>query len=100
MREKQYTEEEVEQAVAAVQDSVPIAYAARHFGIPRSTLRDRIKGALPIRQLQKPYQRIAPEQEKRLANWILLQDFLGLLLTHAEIRFFAEEIFRQAVSKG
>ncbi|KAL8290854.1 hypothetical protein RB597_008897 [Gaeumannomyces tritici] len=91
---KQYTEKEIEQAVAAVQDEVPIAYAARHFGIPRSTLRHRLAGRLPIRQAQELYQRVAPEQEKRLANWILLQASLGLPPTHAEVRFFAQEILR------
>ncbi|KAL8377079.1 hypothetical protein RB595_007969 [Gaeumannomyces hyphopodioides] len=90
-----YTEEEVEQAVAAVQAKVPIARAARLWGIPRSTLRHRLEGTLPIRQSQEPYQRIAPEQEKRLADWILLQASLGLPPTHAEVRFFAQEILRQ-----
>ncbi|KAL8323782.1 hypothetical protein RB597_008897 [Gaeumannomyces tritici] len=94
VRAELYTEKEIEQAVAAVQDEVPIAYAARHFGIPRSTLRHRLAGRLPIRQAQELYQRVAPEQEKRLANWILLQASLGLPPTHAEVRFFAQEILR------
>ncbi|KAL8296578.1 hypothetical protein RB600_001864 [Gaeumannomyces tritici] len=91
---RQYTEEDVERAFAAVRTRGGIRRAARLYGIPEATLRKRIKGALPIRQSQEGYQRIPPEQEKRLANWILLQDSLGLPPTHAEIRFFAEEILR------
>ncbi|KAL8356743.1 hypothetical protein RB601_001856 [Gaeumannomyces tritici] len=94
MPEKRYIEEDVERALAAVRAKGGIRRAARLYGIPESTLRNRIKGALPIRQSQKEYQRIALEQEKRLANWILLQESLGLPPTHAEIRFFAEDILR------
>ncbi|KAL8383628.1 hypothetical protein RB595_010701 [Gaeumannomyces hyphopodioides] len=95
MPEKQYTEQEIERAVAAVQAKVPIRKAARTYGIPTSTLRDRLKGALPIRQSQKPFQRLGPAQEKGLADWIRIQASLGLPPTHAEVRFFAEEILRR-----
>ncbi|KAL8364922.1 hypothetical protein RB595_004887 [Gaeumannomyces hyphopodioides] len=95
MTEKQYTEEDVERAVAAVQAKVPISRAARLWGIPRTTLRRRLTGSLPGRQAQEQYQRIPPEQEKRLADWVLLQASLGLPPTHAEVRFFAQEILLQ-----
>lgn len=95
MKEKQYTEEDVEQAVAAVQAKASIRKAARAYGVPKSTLYRRLQGDLPIRQSQEPYQRLGPAQEKGLADWIRIQASLGLSPTHAEVRFFAEEILRR-----
>ena len=53
MPEKQYTEEDVERAVEAVQAKVPISRAARLWGIPRTTLRRRLTGSVPVRQSQE-----------------------------------------------
>lgn len=94
MPEKQCTEADVENAINAVREGLAIKKAARDHGVPRSTLQSRLQGAQPIRQAQEPFQRLSPTQEKGLADWILLQASLGLPPTHAEIRFFAQEILR------
>ena len=59
-----------------------IRAAANKHGLPRSTLQDRIKGKVPVRVAHKHRQRLSPEQEGFLVDWILDQDSQGLSPSH------------------
>ena len=45
--------------------------AAKAYGIPASTLRDRINGVTNKRISHQNQQRLTPEQESFLVDWIL-----------------------------
>jgi hypothetical protein len=52
--------------------SVSAAAAANR--VPRTTLRDRMNGSMNAKVSHQHQQRLTPEQEDFLANWILEQD--------------------------
>ncbi|KAK8120394.1 transposase [Apiospora kogelbergensis] len=68
---KQYSEEELQEALDCIANGTPIKQTAREYGIPKSD------GAADL-------QRLSPDQEKHLASWIIAQQALGLPPTHAQ----------------
>jgi hypothetical protein len=87
-----YTEDDVQRALKEVAEGKSVRKAHLDWGVPRSTLQDRIYGRVPQKEAQEPYQRLSPVQEQRLANWVLIQEALGQGPTHAQIRAFAGRI--------
>ena len=53
---------------------------------------DRINGYVSHSEAATPFQKLAPVQEQRLTDWILVQESLGLSSTYAQIRAFAGRI--------
>lgn len=53
-----------------------------------------LKGSQSYKQAQKPFQKLSPEQEKHLADWVLAQTALGLPQTHQELLFLRNESFK------
>ena len=66
--------------------------ACSEYGIPRTTLHNRINGHLSHKKGAQNLQKIAPVQERALANWILVQEALGTSPTHRQIRELGESI--------
>jgi hypothetical protein len=66
--------------------------AGLQYGIPRSTIQDRINGKLPKSEAHQFQQRLSLVQEDRLMQWVLNQETLGLALTHGQIRAFAGRV--------
>ncbi|KAI1003024.1 hypothetical protein K3495_g5178, partial [Podosphaera aphanis] len=66
--------------------------AAKKYEAPESTLRGRLAGIRERRISQQYYQRLCPEQEEYLANWILDEDARGCPPTHARTREMAGKI--------
>ena len=91
---KQYSEEELQQALQAILSGQTIKRAAIEHGIPRSTLQNRIKGQQPRSEAFSDFQRLRPVQEELLTTWILTQAALGLPPSHAQVKEFAERILR------
>ena len=87
-----YTENDLQAAISAVQNGCPIRKAARDYGIPRTTLGDRLKGAESRKDANSYKMRLSIDQEAKLAKWALIQGQLGLPLSHAQIRDFAGRI--------
>ena len=90
-----YTENDLQNALASITTGMPVKRAAQQWGVPESTIRNRIKGRTPRALAYTPYQRLVPEQEKALAHWILGQAILGSPLTHAQLRGLAQHILYQ-----
>ena len=87
-----YSENALAEAVTAVRRGVPVKRAARDYCIPETTLRNRGDG-LKAKPLAHAFQqKLSPVQETRLADWIRVQDALGVRPTHAQIRTFASRI--------
>lgn len=89
---KTYTEDDINSALHAVVNGESVRKAALDFGIPRATLGNRINGHLSHKKGFKHMQKIAPIQEKQLADWILVQESLGTSPTHRQIREIGESL--------
>src|SRR6266566_4446220 len=87
-----YTENAFATALNAVAEGVSVCRTARDYGIPEATLRHRKAGRQPKTDAHMYRQKLSPVQESRLAEWIRVQDALGVAPTHAQIRTFASRI--------
>ena len=88
----QYTQDDLDMALQAIAGGKSVRKAALEWGIPRSTLQDRVHGTETHHEAAEDQQRLSPAQEKRLADWILCQEELGLPLTHSQIKEFVVRI--------
>lgn len=68
--------------------------AAKAYAIPRSTLVDRLKGATDAHTSHQHQQKLTPDQEEFLADWILEEDARGYPPSHARARDMANRILR------
>ena len=90
----QYTESDISQALDAVTNGQSVQRAALEWGIPRSTLKNRLKGHQARFSAFSELQRLSPTDESQLAEWIRIQAALGLPPTHQQLKSFAERILR------
>jgi hypothetical protein len=88
----QYTEDDLVQALIDVANGKSKQLAAKEWGVPHSTNRDRIKGSESHSSAGESQQRLSRAQEDHLANWVLTQEALGVPLTHAQIKEFAQRL--------
>ena len=89
---KQYTEDDIQEALDAIAKGISIKRAASNCGIPRSTLQERLSGRQPHQQASASQQRLSPTQEDHLAQWVLTQAALGLPPTHSQLKEFAQRV--------
>ncbi|KAF4435476.1 hypothetical protein F53441_13499 [Fusarium austroafricanum] len=87
-----WTEEDMSAALLDVSKGVSINKAALCYGINRSTLQDRVKGRGTSQEHNKRRQKLSEGQEKKLMDWILIQDNLGCPVNHQQVRAFASKI--------
>jgi hypothetical protein len=65
---------------------------SREFGIPITTLYDRIQGTQLRSIAAEPLQTLSRVQEDHLIQWVLTQIALGVLPTYVQIREFASRV--------
>ena len=94
---KQYSEEDVNSALEAIEMGRSVRKAALDWGIPRATLRYRINGTQPRSTAFSRLQRLSHVQENHLTQWILTQAAVGLPPTHSQVRSF---VCRILATKG
>ena len=87
-----YTKEHVENAIRDLENGDSMRTAAKRWGIPRTTLQSRLKGAEAAVISRESRQRLSKSQEGHLRDWILTQAALGLPPTHFQLRTFASRI--------
>ena len=68
--------------------------AAKAYRVPRTTLQDRLKGATNSTTSHQHQQRLSPEQEKFLVEWILEEDGRACPPSHSRAREMANRILR------
>ena len=68
--------------------------AAKAYGIPRSTLQERLRGRTSSALSHQHQQRLTPLQEDFLVEWILEEDARGYPPPHARAREMANRILR------
>lgn len=89
-----WTEAEMAQAIAAVQDGATVSDAARQFGVPPSNLNSRTRGREP-KDLKGEVTRLTLKQESLLVNWASAQCELGFPPTKDEIYELAEKVLKK-----
>ncbi|KAL2052213.1 hypothetical protein ABVK25_007655 [Lepraria finkii] len=60
--------------------TIPVVKIARKYGVPKSTLKGRIDGAVSATVRQQSRQKLSPEEETALCDWILRLQAWGWLL--------------------
>ena len=63
-----YTEEEMQNAIAAVENGCSLHQAAQQYKVPRSTLRNRLRGANSRKDTNQDRQKLSAIEEASLAN--------------------------------
>ncbi|KAL6408629.1 transposase-like protein [Ilyonectria robusta] len=81
-----YTQNDLQLAIQEVAEGTLIRKAANHHNIPYTTLYSRINGRETRHKAYQWQQRLSTYQETELCNWLILQDKLGMAMTHAQIR--------------
>jgi hypothetical protein len=66
--------------------------AAKAWGVPRSTLQERLHGRQPNAIAHSNQQRLTPEQEHFLVEWILEEDSRAQPPSHPRVREMATRI--------
>jgi hypothetical protein len=66
--------------------------AAQAYGVPRSTLQERLQGRQPNVIAHQHQQRLTPEQERFLVEWILEEDSRAQPPSHPRVREMATRI--------
>ena len=88
----QYTENDILQALIDIKNRQSLKSVIKKSGLPRSTLRGRVKGSEPHSIAAESQQRLSKVQEEHLTQWVLTQEALALPPTHAQIREFAQRV--------
>lgn len=95
-----YTEQDLQDTVAKYHEGGrSLRKISREFGIPTTTLYDRIHGTQTHSTAAELQQILSPVQEAHLTRWVLSQVALGVPPTHVQIREFASRVL-QAQGSG
>ena len=92
--EKQYTERDMQEAVAVVLTGAGRNKTAQKFGILPPTLTNRLRGAQSTRAGQEYNQSLSPAQEDRLTAWCLTEAEVGRAKPYEDIRRLAQRVLR------
>jgi hypothetical protein len=68
--------------------------AAKAYCVPRSSIQRRLQGSIPHAIAHQQQQRLTPEQEAFIVDWILKEDTRSLPPSHARVREMATRILR------
>jgi hypothetical protein len=80
-----YSDKDLKEAIEDAKSGTSLRRAANQHGVPYSTLRNRIHGK-PTRNEAHEWRQLLPKsQEDLLCDWLIMQDKLGMALTHGQI---------------
>jgi transposase-like protein len=83
-------------AIAEIEEGASIRAVARKYGLARTTLQDRLRGAQPKAKSRELDQHLSPEQEYSLGHWILHEDASGRGPSLRMARRMAQAILAEA----
>ena len=73
----EYKEAELDAAIVAVHMGMPVGRAAVMFGVPKSTLQDKISGKVPVSMRKGPTSYLSTELEDRIESWLVKMARIG-----------------------
>ncbi|GAB0099817.1 hypothetical protein DMENIID0001_157060 [Sergentomyia squamirostris] len=80
-----YTEESLKNALKAASNGMSLRKASRHYGIPASTLGDKLSGRSKAEKFQGTVI-LSPDVEQRFVDWILKRAHVGYPVTKNELK--------------
>jgi hypothetical protein len=82
-----YIEDSITNAILDITNNhFPLRQAAQKWGVPRSTISNRLKGYTAVASQIQPGQLLTKNQEANLVSWILRQESLGYAPSYSQIR--------------
>ena len=98
VKRKQWTEEQMHQAIECARSGAASANkAAEMYGIPKSTLKDRLSGRVQPGSRPGPHPYLMPSEEAELASHLIEAAAIGVGKTRSEVMRIAQEV---AEAKG
>lgn len=82
----------IQNAIQSVKSGVSITKSATRWGVPRSTLRHRLKGTMTHAAAAEPQQRLSKRLELQLGGWITTMTAIADAPTHKQIRDVAIQL--------
>ena len=73
----EYKEAELDAAIVAVHTGMPVRRAAAMFGVPKSTLQDKISGKVPVSMRKGPTPYLSMELEDQIESWLVKMARIG-----------------------
>ena len=95
-----YTEERMQNVIAAVENGCSLHQASEQYKIPRSTLRNRLRGASSKEEVNHDRQKLSVTEKTSLANQARIQYAFGLPLTHRQLRLAAQRMLAISASNA
>jgi len=96
-----YLEQDIQDALQQYdQGKRSIRSVAKEFGIPYTTLHNRLSGCQPHQEASEWQQSLSRIQEDHLSAWVLTQAALGVPVTHAQIRLFGNRVLETQGTPG
>ena len=91
----EWTENEAEEPVNACHRGMLIRRAAEFYGIPKSTICDKLNGKMPMGCKKGPPMKLSLELEYRIKKWIVHMARIGYRQTRSDILDKAEELLNK-----
>lgn len=85
-------EENIRNAIASIRSGVSISESARRFSVPRSTVRNRLKGTTTHAAAAESLQRLSKTQEENLCGWVLTEKAAGNRPTQRQVHEMARRM--------
>ncbi|KAL7904534.1 hypothetical protein GGI35DRAFT_463142 [Trichoderma velutinum] len=95
-----YSENDIRSAVEDVNYGISVRKAASRWGVPRTTLRKRLKGGVSRCDANEQNQRLSKASEKRVVQWIVGQNAVGAAPTRQHIKEYAAKLARNEQPLG
>lgn len=80
-----YTEEDMQKALAALKDGMKLREAARTFSVPKTTLLYKHTGKYPVKRRMGPETILSRTEEKLLVDWIIHMGKHGFPITKCQL---------------
>ena len=90
-----WMENEAEEAVNACHRCMSICHAAEFYGIPKSTICDKLNGWTPMGQKKELPTKLSPELENCIEKWIIHMARIGYGQTRTDILDKVEELLNK-----
>ncbi|KAJ8039126.1 Tigger transposable element-derived protein 2 [Holothuria leucospilota] len=93
---RQYNQDTVKKAVeAVVRKELSLNKASKLYGIPRTTIQDKVKGLVPVEARSGPKTNLTMEEEDKLVSWATHMNEIGYGQTKRELQLVVKKILDQ-----
>ncbi|CAH1980043.1 unnamed protein product [Acanthoscelides obtectus] len=90
-----YTEAQLQEAVEFIRQSkLNISQASKKYGIPKSTLSNKLRGKVPAVRKMGPTTILTMEEEANLEKWILSKAMLGFPMDPDEVKDSVQRVLK------